>query len=203
MTTLLTVANERAVQWELALLLRLVGLATVLGLLALIASGTWLMFFYQPTAASAWDDIDSLQRQIEWGLWVRQLHRWLVPLVMIPAVMWVIMFAAARMGRNSVLAAIAVGAIVIGAASGLFLPWDQLALWSVTTGTNITGFSAVFDDEVKFVLVDGVVVSPAAMRFRLMVHLLAGLVAVVAAAIAAVSIRRTRDVLPPPGPPSR
>ncbi len=169
----------------------------------LVASGVWLMFFYQPSAALAWDDIDSLQNQIEWGLRVRQLHRWLVLPVMLSGVVWMVMFVTARIGRNALLAATAALAMVIGATSGLFLPWDQLALESVTVGDRTAGFGAVFGDDVKFVLIDGAVVSPNAMRFWLIVHLLAGLVAVVAAVIAAVSIRRTRDVLPPPAPPSR
>ena len=31
-------------------------------------------------------------------------------------------------------------------------PWDQLALWAVTVGTNMMGFTPVFGDQVHFVL---------------------------------------------------
>ena len=39
--------------------------------------------------------------------------------------------------------------------TGYLLPWDQLALWAVTVGTNMMGFTPVFGDQVRFVLLGG------------------------------------------------
>ena len=36
--------------------------------------------------------------------------------------------------------------------TGYLLPWDQLALWAVTVGTNMAGYTPVFGEEVRFVL---------------------------------------------------
>ncbi len=36
--------------------------------------------------------------------------------------------------------------------TGYLLPWDQLALWAVTVGTNMMGYTPVFGNEVRFVL---------------------------------------------------
>src|SRR6266850_2137242 len=36
--------------------------------------------------------------------------------------------------------------------TGYLLPWDQLALWAVTVGTNMMGYTPVFGTQVKFVL---------------------------------------------------
>ena len=36
--------------------------------------------------------------------------------------------------------------------TGYLLPWDQLALWAVTVGTNMMGYTPVFGDQVRFVL---------------------------------------------------
>ena len=36
--------------------------------------------------------------------------------------------------------------------TGYLLPWDQLSLWAVTVGTNMMGYTPVFGDNVKFVL---------------------------------------------------
>ena len=36
--------------------------------------------------------------------------------------------------------------------TGYLLPWDQLALWAVTVGTNMMGYTPVFGGSVKFVL---------------------------------------------------
>ena len=39
--------------------------------------------------------------------------------------------------------------------TGYLLPWDQLALWAVTVGTNMMGYTPVFGEEVRFVLLGG------------------------------------------------
>ena len=36
--------------------------------------------------------------------------------------------------------------------TGYLLPWDQLSLWAVTVGTNMMGYTPVFGDNVKYVL---------------------------------------------------
>ena len=36
--------------------------------------------------------------------------------------------------------------------TGYLLPWDQLALWAVTVGTNMMGYTPVFGSSVKYVL---------------------------------------------------
>ena len=39
--------------------------------------------------------------------------------------------------------------------TGYLLPWDQLALWAVTVGTNMMGYTPVFGTQVRFVLLGG------------------------------------------------
>ena len=39
--------------------------------------------------------------------------------------------------------------------TGYLLPWDQLAYWAVTVGTNMIGYTPVFGDQVRFVLLGG------------------------------------------------
>ena len=39
--------------------------------------------------------------------------------------------------------------------TGYLLPWDQLALWAVTVGTNMMGYTPVFGSQVRFVLLGG------------------------------------------------
>ena len=40
--------------------------------------------------------------------------------------------------------------------TGYLLPWDQLALWAVTVGTNMMGYSPLVGSQVRFVLLGGV-----------------------------------------------
>ena len=39
--------------------------------------------------------------------------------------------------------------------TGYLLPWDQLALWAVTVGTNMMWYTPVFGEQVRFVLLGG------------------------------------------------
>ena len=49
----------------------------------LTVTGIFLMFFYRPTAAQAWDDIQILQTAVGFGLLVRNMHRWAAHLMVI------------------------------------------------------------------------------------------------------------------------
>ncbi len=39
--------------------------------------------------------------------------------------------------------------------TGYLLPWDQLSYWAVTVGSNMAGYTPVFGNEVRFVLLGG------------------------------------------------
>src|SRR5438270_12993437 len=39
--------------------------------------------------------------------------------------------------------------------TGYLLPWGQLALWAVTVGTNMMGYTPVFGQQVAFALLGG------------------------------------------------
>ena len=56
--------------------------------------------------------------------------------------------------------------------TGYLLPWDQLALRAVRVGTNLRGYTALFDPVVRFVLIGGVEVSPGTVLTWLFVHAL-------------------------------
>ena len=56
--------------------------------------------------------------------------------------------------------------------TGYLLPWDQLALWAVTVGTNMAGYAPVFGDQVKFVLLGGVEVTGSTLLRLYVLHVL-------------------------------
>ena len=49
----------------------------------LTVTGIFLMFFYRPTAAQAWNDIQTLQTAVGFGLLVRNMHRWAAHLMVL------------------------------------------------------------------------------------------------------------------------
>jgi quinol-cytochrome oxidoreductase complex cytochrome b subunit len=84
---------------------------------------------------------------------------------------------------------------------GRLLPWDQLALWAVTTGSNgeFDGVRAVFSSQAKFVTINGREVSPSTYEFWAYAHL--GLAVLVGVALTLVWLRtKERGPVAPPAP---
>jgi cytochrome b-561 len=53
--------------------------------------------------------------------------------------------------------------------TGYLLPWDQLAFWAITVGTNIAAYAPLLGDQVKFLLLGGHVIGPMTLlRFYVM-----------------------------------
>jgi quinol---cytochrome c reductase cytochrome b subunit, bacillus type len=57
--------------------------------------------------------------------------------------------------------------------TGYLLPWDQLAVWAVTVGTEMAGFTPLFGQQVQFVLLGGTVIGPETLLRWYVLHVLA------------------------------
>ncbi len=127
----------------------------------LTVTGIFLMFFYRPTAAQAWDDMQALQTAVGFGLIVRNMHRWAAHLMVLSVFLHmarVFYHGAYKPPRefNWVIGVMLLQLTLLLSFTGYLLPWDQLSLWAVTVGTNMMGFTPVFGDQVRFVLLGGV-----------------------------------------------
>ena len=127
----------------------------------LTVTGIFLMFFYRPTAAQAWNDIQTLQTAVGFGLIVRNMHRWAAHLMVLSVFLHmarVFYHGAYKPPRefNWVIGVMLLQFTLLLSFTGYLLPWDQLALWAVTVGTNMMGFTPVFGEQVRFVLLGGV-----------------------------------------------
>jgi len=56
--------------------------------------------------------------------------------------------------------------------TGYLLPWDQLALWAVTVGSNMAAYTPVIGDQVSFALVGGVQITPDTLLRWYVLHVL-------------------------------
>lgn len=72
-------------------------------------------------------------------------------------------------------------AAAVALATRAMVQRDQLALWAISVGDGLDGYWRVFDDGVRFVLIEGVEVDPGDYGVALAVHLVAHVVGVVAA----------------------
>src|SRR5260221_8038993 len=126
----------------------------------LTVTGIFLMFFYRPEAASAWNDIKTLQTAVTFGLLVRNMHRWAAHLMVLSVFLHmarVFYHGAYKPPRefNWVIGIILLTLTLLLSFTGYLLPWDQLSLWAVTVGTNMMGYTPVFGSQVKFALLGG------------------------------------------------
>ena len=156
-------------------------------------TGLWLVFFYRPTADSG--SISGLGMHGT-GLVraVRAVHRGTavvcLPTAIASAVLVVVDARARRpdwrQGRLALVAGPGLAVVVVAATfTGYLLPWDQLALWAVTVGTDMHGYRQVFGSQVRFVLLDGTEIGPATLWRWFVLHTVAlSLVAVAGLAVA-------------------
>jgi len=144
----------------------------------LTITGIFLMFYYTPSAQTAYADIEALSTNVAFGSLVRNMHRWGAHLMVLSVFLHmsrVFYHGAYKPPRefNWVVGVVLLFLTLLLSFSGYLLPWDQLALWAVTVGTNMAGFVPVVGAQVKFALLAGVEVSAATLLRFYVLHVLA------------------------------
>jgi quinol-cytochrome oxidoreductase complex cytochrome b subunit len=132
--------------------------------LVMAVSGVWLSFFYRPPAQKAFNSYSSSPQLMHTVHWIAAIlfAAVLIALAVATAVAW---------GRAWPPAVALVVLVLALLWTGGLLPWDQLALWAVTVGTNMRGyFTLAFDDQVKFALVRSTEVGRDTLRNWFLVH---------------------------------
>ena len=151
-------------------------------------TGVLLMFYYRPVAEHAYVDMKTLEHAVRFGFTLRNLHRWgahlMVVLVMLH-MLRVFLTGSYRPPRefNWVLGVTLLVLTLLLSFTGYLLPWDQLAFWAVTVGTNMAAatpfigaegpfhglFGATATNDVRFLLLgDMRVGTNALLRFYVM-----------------------------------
>jgi quinol-cytochrome oxidoreductase complex cytochrome b subunit len=126
----------------------------------LVVTGVLLMFYYHPSVPRAYEDMKDLQFVVYMGVFLRNLHRWgahaMVALVLLH-MMRVFFAGAYRPPRefNWVLGVVLLLNTILLSYTGYLLPWDQLAYWGVTVGTNMADAMPVVGRATKFLLLGG------------------------------------------------
>jgi cytochrome b6 len=109
--------------------------------LILVVTGILLMFYYRPTVEHAYGDMVDLREQVPFGI-MRELHRWGAHAMVIAV--WLHMFRVFMTGSyktprefNWVVGVCLLVMTMFLSFTGYLLPWDQLAMWAVTVGSNM------------------------------------------------------------------
>jgi quinol-cytochrome oxidoreductase complex cytochrome b subunit len=146
--------------------------------LGLTVTGVMLMFYYVPSVDRAYTDVAALETNVRFGMLIRNLHRWMahgMVLTVLLHMMRVFYMGAYKPPRefNWVVGVILLVLTLLLSFTGYLLPWDQLALWAITVGTNIAGAAPVLGGQSRFILIGGFEVGPNALIRFYTLHVIA------------------------------
>ena len=128
---------------------------TFLLFLSTVVTGVILMFYYRPVGEYAYYDMKYLQYDVPFGMLMRNMHRWAAHAMVITV--WLHMFRVFLTGSykpprefNWVIGVFLVTFTLLLSFTGYLLPWDQLAMWAVTVGTNMARATPFLGNEGPF-----------------------------------------------------
>ena len=138
--------------------------AALFGILTL--SGVVLMFLYVPSVERAYGSIKDLESAVTFGPWLRASHRIGAHLMVGIVFLHMVRVYLTGAFKNGVLAHqnrplnwwIGLGLLfstLLLSFTGYLLPWDQLAYWAITVGTNIASAVPVVGDDLRAFLLGG------------------------------------------------
>lgn len=118
------------------------GIASVAAFLITLITGVLLMFYYKPYPDVAYQSIKDIHFVVPTGRFIRNVHRWAANVMVITVILHMAraFYTASYRKPREFNWLIGMGLLVttLGLSfTGYLLPWDQLAYWAITIGTNI------------------------------------------------------------------
>ncbi len=128
--------------------------------LILTITGVLLMFFYVPSTQQAYWSIKDIHYVVGFGWLLRNQHRWAAHLMVLAVFLHMlrVFFTGAYRAQRAANWLVGLVLLLITlflSFTGYLLPWDQLAFWAVTVGTNIAKEAPVVGDTIRFILLGG------------------------------------------------
>ena len=155
----------------------------------LTVTGILLMFYYHPAVPQAYRDMKDLRFVVANGVFLRNLHR-LAAQAMVLLVFWHMFHVFYRGGYrpphefNWIVGVVLLLITLFLSYTGYLLPWDQLAFWAITVGSNIISAMPVLGKQTRFLLLGGNLVGEnALLRFYVLHCVVLPLLAVVFIAV--------------------
>ncbi len=129
------------------------GLGIILGFLflILILTGVVLMMYYTPSVERAYQSVKDIVFIIPGGRLIRNIHRWASHGMVIVLFLHLarVFYTGAYLKSSRLNWIIGISMLVVTlflSFSGYLLPWDQLAYWAVTIGSNIAASARELTD---------------------------------------------------------
>jgi cytochrome b-561 len=128
--------------------------------LILVGTGVALMFYYRPYPAQAYQDMKDLEFVVFLGSFLRNVHRWaahgMVACVVLHMCRVFYTGSYKKPRQFNWVVGVILLLLTLGLSfTGYLLPWDQLAFWAITVGTNIGGYAPLMGAKIKEILLGG------------------------------------------------
>jgi quinol-cytochrome oxidoreductase complex cytochrome b subunit len=109
-----------------------------------VATGILLLFYYRPSAEEAYESVQFLMAEVEFGWLIRSIHAWAANLMIFTLFVHmfsVLLLAVYRPPREVTwFSGVALMGLAMGFGfTGYLLPWNELAYFATKVGTEITG----------------------------------------------------------------
>jgi quinol-cytochrome oxidoreductase complex cytochrome b subunit len=159
------------------------GTITAALFLLLILSGLPLLFLYVPSVERAYQSVKDIEYVITFGRWIRAVHRIAAHGMVIAVVFHLarVFFTGAYkngIARNQkrewnwVIGVVMLLLTLFLSFTGYLLPWDQLAFWAVTVGTNIASAIPWIGPQVRELLIGGRAIEQATLIRFYVLHII-------------------------------
>jgi quinol-cytochrome oxidoreductase complex cytochrome b subunit len=153
-------------------------------LFLLILSGLPLLFLYVPSVERAYASVKDVEYVVTFGSWIRAVHRLSAHLMVAVVALHlarVFLTGAYKNGagggqRRQVNWVIGVAMLLLTlflSFTGYLLPWDQLAFWAVTVGTNIASSIPWVGPQIRELLLGGRAIDQSALIRFYVLHVIA------------------------------
>jgi quinol-cytochrome oxidoreductase complex cytochrome b subunit len=150
----------------------------------LILSGMPLLFLYVPSVERAYASVKDIEYVVAFGSWIRSVHRLSAHLMVVAVFLHLVRVFLTGAYKNGVgrgqrrqwnwVIGVAMLLLTLFLSfTGYLLPWDQLAYWAVTVGTNIASSVPAIGPQIRELLLGGrTIEQPTLIRFYVL-HVIA------------------------------
>jgi quinol-cytochrome oxidoreductase complex cytochrome b subunit len=151
------------------------GFITFFLFLILVTTGVALMCYYRPNTPQAYQDMKDLQFVVFLGPFLRNMHRWAAHgmVVCVFLHMCRVFYTGSYKPPRQFNWVIGVFLFLLTLGlsfTGYLLPWDQLAFWAITVGTNIGSYAPLIGKQVRELLLGGHSVGESALLRFYVLH---------------------------------
>ena len=151
------------------------GLIAAVLFLVLTITGVALMLYYVPYPQEAYRSMKDLQFAVTFGIILRNVHRWSAHAMVAVVFLHLcrVFLTGSYKHPREFNWIVGVGLFLLTlllSFTGYLLPWDQLAFWAITVGTNIAAYAPLVGDRVKFLLLGGHMIGPTTLLRFYVLH---------------------------------